>query len=237
MDATIIPLCAKVFDWAKFRQYKGAMKIHMVLDYQGCIPYFASITDGKVHESKMAKLVHFPAGSVVVFDRGYLDYKWLHDLDSRNIYFVTRAKDNMNYQVSTAYETDTESGFMHDDNIQLIGQKSRGDYPYTLRRVEYIDPKTGQELVFLTNNKGLRIKSFVGTSENAVKIQIWTSLIAIILLKALQQMAKYKWHLSNLINALRLHLFAKIALYQFIDNPFEKNSQLEQENIQLSLFT
>ena len=169
----------------------------------------------------------------------------------------------MNYQVSTAYETDTESGFMHDDNIQLIGQKSRGDYPYTLRRVEYIDPKTGQELVFLTNNKGwtaatvaelykerwnievffkhikthLRIKSFVGTSENAVKIQIWTSLIAIILLKAPQQMAKYKWHLSNLINALRLHLFAKIALYQFIDKPFEKNSQLEQENIQLSLFT
>ena len=136
------------------------------------------------------------------------------------------------------------------------------DYPYTVRRVEYIDPKTGQELVFLTNNKEwtaasvaelykeywnievffkhikthLRIKSFVGKSKNAVKIQIWASLIVIILLKALQQIAKYKWHLSNLINALMLHLFAKIALYQFIDKPFEKTSQLEQENIQLSLF-
>jgi len=263
MDATVIPLCAKVFDWAKFRQYKGAVKIHMVLDYQGFIPHFASITDGKVHESKMAKLVHFPAGSVVVFDRGYVDYKWLHDLDSRNIYFVTRAKDNMNYEVTTAYETDSESGFVYDDNIKLIGQKSSTNYPHTLRRVEYIDPATGQELVFLTNHKQwtaatvaelykerwnievffkhikthLRIKSFVGTSENAVKIQIWTSLIAIVLLKALQQMAKYKWHLSNLINALRLHLFAKIELNQFINKPFEKSSHWEPENIQLSLFT
>jgi len=235
----------------------------MVLDYQGCIPHFASITDGKVHESKMAKLVHFPAGSVVVFDRGYVDYKWLHDLDSRNIYFVTRAKDNMNYEVTTAYETDSESGFVYDDNIKLIGQKSSSNYPHTLRRVEYIDPATGQELVFLTNHKQwtaatvaelykerwnievffkhikshLRIKSFVGTSENAVKIQIWTSLIAIVLLKALQQMAKYKWHLSNLINALRLHLFAKIELNQFINKPFEKNTHWEPENIQLSLFT
>jgi hypothetical protein len=263
MDATVIPLCAKVFDWAKFRQYKGAVKIHMVLDYQGCIPHFASITDGKVHESKMAKLVHFPAGSVVVFDRGYVDYKWLHDLDSRNIYFVTRAKDNMNYEVTTAYETDSKSGFVYDDNIKLIGQKSSSNYPHTLRRVEYIDPATGQELVFLTSHKQwtaatvaelykerwnievffkhikthLRIKSFVGTSENAVKIQIWTSLIAIVLLKALQQMGKYKWHLSNLINALRLHLFAKIELNQFINKPFEKSSHWEPENIQLSLFT
>jgi IS4 transposase len=169
----------------------------------------------------------------------------------------------MNYEVTTAYETDSESGFVYDDNIKLIGQKSSSNYPHTLRRVEYIDPETGQELVFLTNHKQwtaatvaelykerwnievffkhikthLRIKSFVGTSENAVKIQIWTSLIAIVLLKALQQMAKYKWHLSNLINALRLHLFAKIELNQFINKPFEKSSHWEPENIQLSLFT
>jgi hypothetical protein len=169
----------------------------------------------------------------------------------------------MNYEVTTAYETDSKSGFVYDDNIKLIGQKSSSNYPHTLRRVEYIDPATGQELVFLTSHKQwtaatvaelykerwnievffkhikthLRIKSFVGTSENAVKIQIWTSLIAIVLLKALQQMGKYKWHLSNLINALRLHLFAKIELNQFINKPFEKSGHWEPENIQLSLFT
>jgi hypothetical protein len=87
-------------------------------------------------------------GGVVVFDKGYVDYKWLHDLNSRNIYFVTRAKDNLNYEVTKAYETDTESGFVYDDNIKLIGQKSSSNYPHTLRRVEYIDPETGQELVF-----------------------------------------------------------------------------------------
>ena len=91
----------------------------------------------------MAKLVHYPAGSVVVFDRGNVDYKWLHDLNTRNIYFVTRAQDNMNYKVTKAYETDTESGFIYDDNIRLIGQKSSSNHPHTLKRVEYIDPQPG----------------------------------------------------------------------------------------------
>lgn len=172
------------------------------------------------------------------------------DLVSRNIYFVTRAKDNMNYEVTKAYETDTESGFVYDDNIKLIGQKFSSNYSHTLRRVEYIDPETGQELVFLTNHKQwtaatvaelykelwnievffkhikthLRIKSFVGTSENAVKIQIWTSFNCHRSTQGTTANGQYEWHLSNLINALRLHLFAKIELNQFINKPFEKSS-------------
>jgi hypothetical protein len=263
LDATVIPLCAKVFDWAKFRQYKGAVKIHMVLDYQGCIPYFASITDGKVHESKIAKTLQFPTGSVVVFDRAYVDYKWLNDLDSKEIYFVTRAKENMDYQVTHTKECNLSKGFISDEHIKLAGYKAKSDHPYTLRRVTFQDPETQKTLVFLTNNTHwsaetvaelykerwnievffkyikthLRIKSFVGTSENAVKIQIWTSLIAILLLKVLQNQAKYKWHLSNLVGALRLHLFAKLNLQEFLNCPYKKQDFFKDEDIQLSLFT
>jgi hypothetical protein len=236
MDATVIPLCAKVFDWARFRRHKGAVKLHLVLDYDGCLPSYAVITDGKVHESKVAKTVSFPTGSVVVFDRGYVDFKWLNDLDSRHVTFVTRAKANMAYEVLTAHVAGPDTGILRDETIRLTGGNSSQAYPKALRRVVYLDPKTGQEFVFLTNQTSwtaqlvadlykerwhiesffkhikshLRIKSFVGTSENAVRIQLWTALITILLLKAMKQMARYKWHLSNLITFLRMNLFVKI---------------------------
>lgn len=262
MDATVIPLCSKVFDWAHFRQHKGAVKLHTVLDYDGCLPCYAYISDGKKHEVTVARTLRFPRGSVVVCDRGYLDFSWLYNLDSSDVLFVTRAKDNMAYEVTTTYDVDTAAGFLADENIRLTGFKSAEAYPKTLRRVAYKDPETGQELVFLTNQKSwtadtvaalykerwnievffkqikshLRIKTFVGTSENAVRIQLWTALITILLLKAMQKIASYKWHLSNLITFLRMHLFVKTGLKQYLDRPFEPES-LSSEDIQLSLFT
>jgi len=262
MDATVIPLCSKVFDWAHFRKHKGAVKLHMVLDYDGCLPCYACVTDGKQHESKVAKSLSFPKGSVVVCDRGYLDYTWLHNLDSNGVHFVTRAKDNMAYEATTTYEVNNEAGFQADENIRLITAKSAEAYPGTLRRIAYTDPTSGQVLVFLTNNKywtaetiaalyrerwhievffkqiktHLRIKTFVGTSENAVRIQLWTALITILLLKAMQKIAEYQWHLSNLVTFLRMNLFVKIKLTEYLNKPFEPES-LPKEDIQLSLFT
>lgn len=261
MDATVIPLCAKIFDWAHFRKKKGAVKLHMVLDYDGCLPNYAVITDGKTHESKVAKTIKFITGSVVVFDRGYLDFKWMKDLDSRGIHFVTRAKDNMVYEVVAKRDVEGQPGVQSDENIRLTVATSAQAYPGALRRVVYIDPKTGQELVFLTNEMSwtaklvadlykerwhietffkhikthLRIKTFVGTSENAVRIQLWTALITILLLKALKQMARYKWHLSNLVTFLRMNLFVKIDLFEYLNHPFEQKS-LPSEEIQQSLF-
>jgi IS4 transposase len=210
----------------------------------------------------VAKTLRFPRGSVVVCDRGYLDFSWLDNLDSSGVLFVTRAKDNMVYEVTQRYDVNTEEGFLSDENIRLTGARSANAYPKNLRRVAYKDPETGQELVFLTNQKSwaaetvaalykerwnievffkhikthLRIKTFVGTSENAVRIQLWTALITILLLKAMQKIAEYKWHLSNLITFLRMNLFVKIDLKLYLDKPFEQESQ-PTENIQLSLFT
>jgi transposase len=262
MDATVIPLCSKVFDWAHFRKQKGAVKLHTVLDYDGCLPCYAHISDGKKHDVTVAKTLRFPRGSVVVCDRGYLDFSWLDNLDSSGVLFVTRAKDNMAYAVTESFDVKAEEGFLSDENIRLTSAKSADSYPKELRRVAYKDPETGQELVFLTNQKSwtaetvaalykerwnievffkhikthLRIKTFVGTSENAVRIQLWTALITILLLKAMQKIAEYNWHLSNLVTFLRLNLFVKIDLKLYLDKPFEQES-LPSENIQLSLFT
>jgi hypothetical protein len=210
----------------------------------------------------VAKTLRFPRGSVVVCDRGYLDFSWLYNLDSSGVLFITRAKDNMAYEVTQNYDVKAGEGFLSDENIRLTSAKSADSYPKDLRRVAYIDPETGPELVFLTNQKSwtaetvaslykerwnievffkhikthLRIKTFVGTSVNAVRIQLWTALITILLLKAMQKIAEYKWHLSNLITFLRLNLFVKIDLKLYLDKPFEQESK-PSGNIQLSLFT
>ena len=185
----------------------------------------------------------------------------MNDLDSRGIHFVTRAKDNMVYEVVAKRDVEGQPGVLSDEEIRLTGATSAQAYPGALRRVVYIDPKTGQELVFLTNEMSwtaklvadlykerwhietffkhikthLRIKTFVGTSENAVRIQLWTALITILLLKALKQMARYKWHLSNLVTFLRMNLFVKIDLFEYLNHPFEQKS-LPSEEIQQGLF-
>ena len=245
-DASIIPLCLKVFDWACYRSQKGAVKLHTVLDYDGLLPVFVKLTAAKTHEIKVAKEMIFPKGSVVVVDRGYLDFTWLKVLDSSKCFFVTRAKSNMAYEVKEQY--DVEGGVLQDEDIYLTSYASKKEYGSVLRRIRYLDSRTGKEYVFLTNNRHwdaqtvadiykerwaievffkqikthMKIKSFVGTSENAVLIQIWTAMIAMLLLKYLKEKADYKWHLSNMVAFIRLNLFVKIGLMEWLNKPFYK---------------
>lgn len=264
MDASIIPLCLSVFDWAKFRSTKGAVKLHTVLDYDGCLPVFMQITDGKAHESQRAGSYSFSKGSVVVVDRGYVDYNWLRDLDSRGCYFVTRSKTNMKYTVIKSYQSEAllKKGIIKDELIELCGSAANKYNSKTLRLVHFWDSTTGNEYHFLTNNTGwkaslvaniykqrwhievffkhlkqrLKVSTFVGTSENAVMIQIWTSLIGLLLLKYLQKKAKYDWNLSNLVAFIRMNIFVKINIWQWIDDPFIR-PPVKGKNGQLQMFS
>jgi len=184
--------------------------------------------------------------------RGYLDFSWLKVLDSRGCFFVTRAKSNMAYQIKEQY--DVVGGVLEDQDIYLTTYASKKEYSSILRRVRFLDSTTGKEYVFLTNNRHwdaqtvadiykerwaievffkqikshMKIKSFVGTSENAVLIQIWTAMIAILLLKYLKEKAQYDWHLSNLVTFIRLNLFVKIGLMDWLNNPFYKPTRIPQ---------
>lgn len=259
MDASVIPLCLQLFNWASYRSTKGAVKLHTVLDYDGLLPVFALLTEGKKAEISVARQVQFTKGSVIVIDRGYLDVKWLNNLDSSGCFFVIREKTNMVFDILSSRPV--EGDVISDQDIILSSEASKRDYPKKLRRIRFLDSTTGKEYVFLTNNfnwkartvadiykerwyievffrqikQNLKIKSFVGTSENAVQIQIWTALIAILLLTFLKDKAKYDWNLSNLITFIRLNLFVKIDLDQWLNYPFFQRGS-PPETTQLSFF-
>jgi hypothetical protein len=247
IDASVIPLCLSLFDWAQFRKRKGAIKLHTVLDYDGCLPVFVHITDGKTHEVNIARELDFPKGSVVVFDRGYSDYGWMKELDSKGVYFVTRMKKNAVYTLKNTYLDKPESdGVRFDADISFGTAASKKNYPGKIRLIRYWDKEQQRELEFLTNNsqwtaqtvadvykerwnievffkqikQNLKIKSFIGTSENAVMIQIWTAMLAMLILMVLKSKAKFAWNLSNMVVFLRLHLLVKIDLWDWLDDPF-----------------
>lgn len=248
LDASIISLSLSLYDWAKFRTRKGAVKLHLLLDYDGCLPAFADLTHGKVHEIQVARRMQLPLDSILVFDMGYYDFSWWNNLDSMNNWFVTRAKDNLDYQIVEDFDISDEKdkNVLQDSNIKLTSIKGQTEYPKLLRMVRFWDEVNQNELVFITNNRSwtattvariykerwnieaffklikqnLKIKSFVGTSENAVQIQIWTALITILLLTFLKAKAKYQWHMSNLITFIRLNLFVKIDLWEWLNQPF-----------------
>ena len=252
VDSSIVPLSLSLFDWAKFRTTKGAIKLHAVLDYDTGLPNYAAISDGKKHDVKVAKSIAFPSGSVVVADRAYVDYKWLHNLDSTGVFFVTRLKSNADIKITESYLTnDKHEHILSDQDIHLTGFYSSQNYPNKLRIVKVYDEINDQTLILLTNNLSwtadtisqlykarwaievffkhlkqlFRVKSFIGTSANAVKIQMWCSMIAILLVSYLRSKAKHKWHLSNLISFLRLNLFVKIELWNWLDNPLIKKDK------------
>jgi Domain of unknown function (DUF4372)/Transposase DDE domain len=246
LDSTVIDLCVSVFDWAKFRRTKGAIKLHLLLDHDGYLPCFGVITEGKVHDVKVAWSLSFEPGTVVVDDRGYNDYglfaKWIEE----EVYFVTRMKDNALYTVVEEREVPHNRGILKDQIIVLSGSGAWEKCPYPLRRVEVWDEEKQQTLVFLTNHFGfgattiaaiykerwqielffkalkqnLKIKTFVGTSANAVKIQVWMALIAILILRYLQLKSKFSWSLSNLVALLRMNLFTYRNLWAWLDQPF-----------------
>lgn len=263
LDASVISLSLSLYNWAKFRTRKGAIKLHLLLDYEGCLPAFADLTNGKVADINAARKMSLPSDSILVFDMGYYDFSWWYKLDSINNWFVTRSKDNMDYQVVEDFDVSNEkdNNILQDSNIRLTGVKGQREYPKMLRRVRFWDEVNKNELVFMTNNRSwtattvaqiykerwniesffklikqnLRIKSFVGTSENAVQIQIWTALITILLLTFLKAKATYQWHMSNLVNFIRLNLFVKIDLWEWINQPFVRPK--EENALQLKLFS
>lgn len=249
MDSTIIPLSLSLFDWAKFRTTKGAVKLHTVLDYDTGLPCYAVMSEAKKHDVTAARTIDFPSGSVLVIDRAYVDFVWLNNLDSSGVFFVTRLKKNVKYDVIKAFITsEKQEHILSDEDIRLTGLFTDVKYPKKLRVVKVYDVQNDQELLLLTNNMSwtaqtisqlyksrwaieiffkhlkqlFHIKSFVGTTENAVQIQMWCSLIAILLLSYIKSKAVYAWHLSNLVSLLRLNLFVKVDLWQWANYPILK---------------
>ena len=246
LDATLIALCASIFDWAQYRRTKGAVKLHLLLDHQGLLPSYAVVSEGRVHESRMARTLRFEPGTIVVFDRGYNDYAWFDALDQDGVFFVTRMKDNTDYGVVERRPVPQRGGVQRDE-IVFLYKLAGADRDLFLRRIEFWDEEHQRTLVFLTNHRhfaastiariyksrwqielffkalkqNLRIKTFVGTSPNALQVQIWTALIAMLVLKYLQLRSRFGWSLSNLAALLRQQLFVYRDLWQWIDRPFQ----------------
>jgi len=246
LDSTVIDLCLSLYDWAKFRRTKGAVKLHLVLDHDGYLPCFGVITDGKVQDVKVAHQLAFAPGTVVVDDRGYNDYRLFAEWTKTGVFFVTRLKANAQIEVVEEWEPPQHRRILKDQAIRLTGTGAQEKCPYRLRRIEAVREDTGDILVFLTNHhdlgastiaavykdrwqielffkalkQNLKIKTFIGTSANAVKTQIWTALIAMLLLRYLQLTSRFGWSLANLVALLRMNLFTHRDLLAWLDEPF-----------------
>jgi hypothetical protein len=247
LDATVIDLCVTLFDWAKFRQTKGAVKLHLLLDHDGYLPVFAAVTEGDTHEIKIARDIILPKGSMIAIDMGYTDYSLFARWTTEGIFFVTRQKDNAAYLVVEELRIPQNRNILKDQIIEFTGYKARKNCPHQLRRIEVWDKENERTIVLLSNHldfgattvaaiykdrwqietffktikQNLKIKTFVGTSKNALLIQIWTALITILLLRYLKFCSKMKWSLSNLIAMLRYNLFTYRELWLWLDKPYE----------------
>ena len=251
LDSSLITLCANVFDWAHYSSEKGAVKMHTLFNLSDWLPQFIHITNGKVGDNIGAYYVLPRKGSVIVADRGYCDTSLLHDWDSSGICFVVRLRRDLHYSRLGEFEQpdEGEQNILIDEAIQFSGEDTSRNYTHPIRRVVVYDKETMQEPIeLLTNNAKwsaetvaalykarwdieiffktikqlLRVKSFVGTNANAVYTQIWTAMIAVLLLRMLKAQSKFAWHMSNLVSFLRLNLFNKIDLWKWLNEPFEK---------------
>ena len=247
LDSTTIALCLTLFPWAEFRRTKGAVKLHLLLDHDGYFPTYAYVSNGKKHDVTIARKISLPPGSIVAMDRGYNDYKLFASWTENGIYFVTRMKDNADYTVVDWRTIPITGDVLSDQLIRFNGYYAQKNCPHILRRVVVWDKENEREIVLLTNHlkfgantiaaiykdrwqielffkalkQNLKVKTFVGTTENALYIQIWTALIAMLLIKYLQFKSKFGWALSNLVAFLRWNLFTYRDLWEWIDNPFE----------------
>lgn len=263
LDSTVIDLCASVFDWAKFKTTKGAVKIHMLLENQGLLPSYALITDAKTADIRAARQMDFAPGTILVFDRGYNDFLWFVTLALQGVWFVTRMKDGTRYRVVERRDVARNDAILRDEVIELdVNLKPYGielDDPVLFRRIEVRVPDRDEPMVFLTNHlefaastiaaiykerwqiellfkalkQNLRVKTFVGTSANALHIQIWTALIAMLILRYLQLKSQFAWSLSNLLAMLRFNLFTYRDLWTWLDDPFSPPEPLP-DSLQLS---
>ncbi len=245
LDSTIISLCLSLFPWASFRRAKGGVKVHVLLDHSDYMPAFAVISDAKKHDVKVAKSLRFNPGSIVAMDRAYNDYQLFAAWTERDVSFVTRMKDNALYEVVERRRVPLNRNILFDDIIRLTGVKASEKCPHLLRRVVVWDGENDREIVLLTNHlefgattiaeiykdrwqielffkalkQNLKIKTFIGTTENALRIQIWTALLALLLLKWLHYLSRASWSFSNLVSLLRLNLFTYRNLTEWLTNP------------------
>lgn len=266
IDSTTIDLCLSLFDWAKFRKRKGAVKIHTKLNHNGNIPDFLTITDGKCSDIRAAKEnFDFIADSIVVMDKGYIDFKWFYSLHKQGVFFVTRAKENMFYEVIEQQEFAEGTGVVSDERIRLRHDKSLADYPEQFRMVKYYDIKTNKLYTFITNNfklaaktiadiyksrwqvelffkwikQNLKIKSFLGTSKNAVMSQIWVAMIVYLLVSYIKFQTKSNLSILEFTRILRATLFQRIALIDLLSLNFNNLRKCKQNYAftQLKLIT
>ena len=235
LDASTIDLCLSVFPWADFRTTKGAIKLHVGLNHAGYLPEFVTVTDGKTSDIEAGRALEFPKGSMVAIDRGYNDYAWYNQLTEKGIFFVTRLKSNAKTRVVSRRPILADTGLTSDQSIEFTGAQTAKKCPIQLRRIGYRDPETGKHYVFLTNNfklaaktiadiykarwqvelffkwikQNLKIKSFIGTSKNAVMTQIWIALCVYLLLAFVKFQSKLKKSMQQLLRLLHLNLFEK----------------------------
>jgi hypothetical protein len=262
IDSSTIDLCLSAYDWAFFRRKKGAIKLHLRLDHDGYLPDFAVVTEGKVSDIRALCAFDFEPGSIYVFDRGYNDYRLFGDLCDKGVYFVTRMKDNARFDVLDSREVSDGWGVISDEEITLSGFYAEENCAHTLRRIHYFDVEQNRSFDFLTNNmtlaaetiariykerwqvelffkaikQNLKVKTFVGTTANAVKIQIWTALITFLLLRYLQLRSTFSWALSNLAALLRMNLFTYRDILAWVNSPFETPPEnLDAEQMRLRL--
>ena len=261
LDSTTIDLCLSVFPWARFRKKKAAVKLHTLLDLRGSIPTFISITDGKVHDVNILDEILPEAGSFYIMDRGYLDFARLHFLTQCLAFFVTRAKTNLQFQQLYSHPVQKTTGVQFDQTIVLTGFYPSKDYPDKIRRIKYFDAETKKELTFLTNNftlpaltiaqlykcrwrvelffkwikQHLRIKTFFGTSENAVKTQIWIAVSVYVLVAIMKKRLGINHSLYTILQILSVTIFEKMPILQALA---EDGYRLKEDNLcnQLNLF-
>ena len=240
LNATVIDLCLSLFPWAHFRTTKAAIKLHTLLDLRGSIPTFLALTDGKVHEVNLLDTLPIEPGSLYVMDRGYLDFARLARFTSRGAFFVIRAKSNLRFYVSASRAVDRLTGLRCDQSIRLRGFYSKHDYPDLLRRVRYYDVTQKRSLVFLTNHftlsawqvtevyrarwqielffrwikQHLRIRAFMGTSENAVRVQIWSAISTYLLVAILKKTLNLEPSLHEILQVLSVTPFEKAPLQE-----------------------
>ncbi len=262
LDATTIDLCLSVFPWAHFRQTKAAVKLHTLLDLKGNIPTFIHISDGKMHEVNVLDFLPIEPGSIYVMDRGYVDFARLHAINRGLAFFVTRAKINLKFDRQYSFQIDRTTGLICDQIGKLGIATSAQKYPDKLRRIKYRDPETGKTLVFLTNNldlpsltiaalykqrwqvelffkwikQNLRIKTFYGTSENAVKTQIWIAVSIYLMVAIIRKRLKIEASLYTILQILSVSVFERTQLHQLLANSSYNSGNAVNDN-QLDLFS
>ena len=266
MDSTLIKLCWSAFPWASYRKRKGAMKIHTLLDHNGCLPSFLTLTDGRRHDVKVVKdkRYGFPRllpDSIITIDRGYYDFNWFYSLELDRVSFITRAKRNLKYEVTGQQEVPKNKGAISDQTIRLTGYYQQQHYPEKLRLITFYDSEKEKELVFITNNfklaastiaelykhrwqieiffkwikQNLKIKTFLGTSENAVMTQIWAAFIYYLLLAFIKFQTRYAYSMHELTRVIGETLMEHVDIIEVLRMKFEKLKLLKPHQPQLVL--